>query len=348
MAKEIFISYSRKDFDKVKAIKDEIDREVGIDCWMDLDGIESGSREYEEVIVSAINTHDTMLFMLSPNSMNSKYALRELNYAEHKEKRIILVYVEPCKMTDRFVFRYDEADTIDWNNPLQHNKFIKNLHEWFPRSTQCEKSIQELAEEGDAEAQYKIGYDYYIHGNLPEAFKWFLKAAEQGYAEAQYQIGSCYNFGNVVEIDKIQAAYWYKKAAYWYQKNAEQGNAKAQYMLGICYHKGYGVKQDKAQAIYWYRKAAEQGYAEAQSELAYCYEEGKGVKQDFTIAAYWYKKAAEQGDEYAQFELGVYYEEGKGVKQDYAQAIYWYREAVKHGHSYAQSYLEDAMKKTME
>ena len=31
MAKEIFISYSRKDFDKVKAIKDEIDREVGIE-----------------------------------------------------------------------------------------------------------------------------------------------------------------------------------------------------------------------------------------------------------------------------------------------------------------------------
>ena len=30
MAKEIFISYSRKDFDKVKAIKDEIDRELGI------------------------------------------------------------------------------------------------------------------------------------------------------------------------------------------------------------------------------------------------------------------------------------------------------------------------------
>ena len=44
MAKEIFISYSRKDFEKVKAIKNEIDSELGIKCWMDLDGIESGEQ----------------------------------------------------------------------------------------------------------------------------------------------------------------------------------------------------------------------------------------------------------------------------------------------------------------
>ena len=38
----VFISYSRKDLELVKKIKAEIDRLVGIDCWMDLDGIESG------------------------------------------------------------------------------------------------------------------------------------------------------------------------------------------------------------------------------------------------------------------------------------------------------------------
>lgn len=38
MANEVFISYSRKDFDKVKTVKEEINRLVGIDCWMDLNG----------------------------------------------------------------------------------------------------------------------------------------------------------------------------------------------------------------------------------------------------------------------------------------------------------------------
>ena len=68
MANEVFISYSRKDFEKVRDIKDEIDHLVGINCWMDLDGIESGEL-FKKVIFSAINRHDTLLFMLTPQSL---------------------------------------------------------------------------------------------------------------------------------------------------------------------------------------------------------------------------------------------------------------------------------------
>ena len=139
MAKEIFISYSRKDLDKVIAIKDEIDHELGINCWMDLDGIESGE-EFEDVIISAINSHEIFLFMLSPNSMESKYALKELTFAELKDKHIVLIYIVPCKMTDRFAFRYSITDTIDWNNSLQHNKLIDNLHKWLGKTKQAQKS----------------------------------------------------------------------------------------------------------------------------------------------------------------------------------------------------------------
>ena len=130
MAKEIFISYSRKDFDKVKAIKDEIDRELGIDCWMDLDGIESGD-EFKKVIIKAINEHNTLLFMLSTNSMESPWALDELNFAKHKNKRIVLVYIERCEMNDDFYFDFHKYDTIDWDNPLQQNKLFNNLCLWF-------------------------------------------------------------------------------------------------------------------------------------------------------------------------------------------------------------------------
>ena len=128
MAKEIFISYSRKDFDKVKAIKDELDRELGIKCWMDLDGIESGE-QFENKIISAIKDHDTMLFMLSANSMNSIYALKELKFAQLKKKRVILVYIESCQMSDEFLFNYSMYDTVEWANSLQHNKLLNNLQE---------------------------------------------------------------------------------------------------------------------------------------------------------------------------------------------------------------------------
>ena len=131
MAKEIFISYSRKDFDKVKAIKDEIDRELGIDCWFDVNGIESGE-QFRDVIISAISNHNTVLFMLSTNSMQSEWALDELNFAKYKEKRIVLVYLEECKMTDNFYINYHKYDSILWNDPIQHDKLIRDLRTWFP------------------------------------------------------------------------------------------------------------------------------------------------------------------------------------------------------------------------
>lgn len=44
MKDKIFISYSRSDFEKVIAIKHDIDSLLSIDCWIDLDGIESGNK----------------------------------------------------------------------------------------------------------------------------------------------------------------------------------------------------------------------------------------------------------------------------------------------------------------
>lgn len=132
MANEVFISYSRKDYEKVKAVKDEIDSLVGIDCWMDLNGIESGEW-FKKVIISAINRHDTLLFMLTPNSMNSPFAMKELGFAAKKGKRIVLVDLAHTQLNDDFIFDYSDKDNIDWNDSLQHDKLINNLGVWFPK-----------------------------------------------------------------------------------------------------------------------------------------------------------------------------------------------------------------------
>lgn len=46
MEHEIFISYSRKNLKEVKAIKKFIEQEIGRECWMDLDDIESGDQHW--------------------------------------------------------------------------------------------------------------------------------------------------------------------------------------------------------------------------------------------------------------------------------------------------------------
>lgn len=50
MARVIFISYSRKDLEKVKAIKEEIEKATDTECWMDLEGIESGAQQFTQDI----------------------------------------------------------------------------------------------------------------------------------------------------------------------------------------------------------------------------------------------------------------------------------------------------------
>ena len=82
--------------------------------------------------------------------------------------------------------------------------------------------------------------------------------AEQGNAEAQYRLGNRYRYGDGVGINKSKARVWYEKSAY-------QGHAAAQFGLGRAYANGWGVVNDFDAAHFWYCKAAEQGYAPAQA-----------------------------------------------------------------------------------
>jgi len=157
----------------------------------------------------------------------------------------------------------------------------------------------------------------------------YQKAAEQGDAEAQYHLGYCYEYGKGIAKDETQAVYWYKKAA-------EQGDADAQLDLGMCYNNGTGIAKDEVQAVYWYKKAAGQGNVNAQALLGSCYEYGIGIAKDEAQAVYWYKKAAGQGDADAQYDLAVCYYSGKGVVKDEAQAVFWYKKAADQGHADAQ------------
>ena len=176
------------------------------------------------------------------------------------------------------------------------------------------------AEQGNAEAQFKLGRMYAKGEGVPQdyaqAVAWFRKAAEQGNAKGQNGLGAMYGSGQGVPQDWVQAVVWFRKAA-------EQGEAMAQCNLGVRYDNGQGVTQDYAQAAGWYRKAAEQGYAEAQFNLGVMYAKGEGVRQDYAQALVWYRKAAEQGYAPAQFNLGGMYDTGRGVPQDYVEAHMW-------------------------
>ncbi len=114
-------------------------------------------------------------------------------------------------------------------------------------------------------------------GDYAAARKLLLPLAEQGDARAQFNLGYMYANGWGVRRDFHEAVEWYRKAA-------DQGLPNAQYNLGIEYANGDGIAQDQVEAVKWYRRAANQGFAAAQFNLGYMYSTGRGVHLDMIAA----------------------------------------------------------------
>jgi len=101
-------------------------------------------------------------------------------------------------------------------------------------------------------------------GKEPQAdlatVKGLLIQAEDGNAEAQYCLAYCYQTGEGVKKNMVEAIRWYTIAAM-------RGHMAAQYNLGIIYMTGEGVTRDYEQAYTWALLAAENGNGQLLSLL---------------------------------------------------------------------------------
>lgn len=156
----------------------------------------------------------------------------------------------------------------------------------------------------------------YDKGNFETAFAGFGKLAEQGVAEAQYKLALMYGNGYGGPKDVQQYVVWIRRAA-------DQGHARAAMSLGSSYASGYGVTKDDRQAALWYRKAAEYGDDMAQLTLGATYFLGRELPKDDQQATVWYRRAAEQGNLMAQTGLAMFYANGIGVAKDEQSAYFW-------------------------
>jgi TPR repeat protein len=164
----------------------------------------------------------------------------------------------------------------------------------------------------------------YLRGDYASAFRLFGPVANEGNADAQYALGFMYDHGQGVPQNYAEAAKWWRLAA-------DQGNTFAQYNLGTLYENGEGVPQNKAEALKWYRLAAERGNDGAQFNVGLLYFAGVAVSQDRVEAAKWWRRAADQGHTGAQAYLGLSYATGLGVPQDNIHAYMWLSLAAARG-----------------
>ncbi len=94
MAK-VFISYSRKDIEFAKRLTGELQKSE-MDFWIDWEGIPPTVDWWKE-IEKGIEEADMFLFLLSPDSVNSKICGHEIDTAVKNGKRIIPVVVREIK-----------------------------------------------------------------------------------------------------------------------------------------------------------------------------------------------------------------------------------------------------------
>ena len=125
----VFISYSRQDLNIAKRIKSEIEDNLGVQCWMDLDGIESGA-QFQDIIIRAIDHSHIVLFLLSKHSMESEWTKKELNYASAIKKRIVPVNIDRSEPKGWFLFNFAGIDVIDYSDSRQREKLFLNLNSW--------------------------------------------------------------------------------------------------------------------------------------------------------------------------------------------------------------------------
>ncbi|MEY4033584.1 MAG: hypothetical protein RL492_778 [Verrucomicrobiota bacterium] len=175
-------------------------------------------------------------------------------------------------------------------------------------------ALKANANRGAMVDQYTLA-ELYLRGktvprDLVQAARWYRKAAYQGHADAQYKTFVCLNFGLGVPEDKLEAFSWLQKAV-------AQGHPRAHHSTGIVYEFGdCGQARDLAAAVKYYQKASDLADPDGTKSLATCYQMGIGVPADMRKALELYQKAADLGQPVAQVILAGFYLEGKQFPRD--------------------------------
>tara|TARA_R110000787_G_scaffold44020_1_gene107788 strand:+ start:4825 stop:5658 length:834 start_codon:yes stop_codon:yes gene_type:complete len=164
------------------------------------------------------------------------------------------------------------------------------------------------AEQGDAEAQYKMGYISYtgagVEQNYSEALRWYRLAADQGHVTATNNLGVMYRNGEGVPQNNTEAVKWYRLAA-------EQGHKNAKNNLGDMYANSESDTQNNAKAVKRYRGVASDdktcqnyGFKPGQEGYSYC-------RMQIDMA----KKEAQTAEARYQRELAAYKQQAADLKQ---------------------------------
>ena len=313
---KIFISYKRKNKDQVFSIVEKIETQLGVKCWVDLDGIES-SAQFASKICKAIDTAEVVLVMHSSIHLDidfeNDWTIKELNYAHAKKKRVVLVKLDYAPLDNIFLMEYGSKNNIDSRDETQFNKLLKDLKTWMGLSEQV------LEETSSSKNVHIVQNDknIYIPINFGDQRKYDLKNMVNHIATAE-EIELCNHFIEMTKKNRIKANELKKEV----EQLATKGITEAEYALG--FGESYQNQPDirtfgdtrYKKAELWLERAAIKGHVKARSKLAEVYYWGNETEK----AIHWAILASEDKDLVATLVLAWSYRRQKDNKK-YLNAI---------------------------
>lgn len=165
--------------------------------------------------------------------------------------------------------------------------------------------MERAAQEGDVAACFTTALWYRdgegASANLEMSAKYLARyeeLAEQGDGDAQWDVGQNYRFGNLLPLNIAKANYWLERAA-------NSGNGEAAHHLAWYYETGqYGYPMDATESAKWYKLAFERGNPETLYLFAIrLFQNGKPTEEAIALLAQAAAKGFTQAEDVLRSQL---------------------------------------------
>jgi hypothetical protein len=108
----VFLSYSRTDSEFVARLRTDLHAQ-GIEVWIDKEGIQPGTPDWEQALRTAIRAAHAVLLIASPNSRSSRYVKDELRIAGMYQRPVYPIWAEGTQFMDAVPIGWGGTQYID-------------------------------------------------------------------------------------------------------------------------------------------------------------------------------------------------------------------------------------------
>lgn len=354
----IFVSYSHKDNKVVEQIVDILRETSGMEVWFDHKL--RGGDNYFSVIANQIIKNKHFVFVVSNNSIESDWCLRELEFAASEKRHIIAIWLDNIDIAPRIKLVIQNTHYINWYS-VTEKIFSQSVAVAFKDVPNAITKLNEMREFDDISSKQQ---KYHLSRDEFKQISNLLRVEENEQYSVCFEpinanlLGIAYELGISVDIDINKALLYYKASKYsgnldgmylysslMLQNNpecneylqdmlsaAEGGSVLALTCVGDFYYEGqYGFPLDKEKAYEYYEAAAKLNGAAAMYYTAFGYRNGESLPKDIELAYMYALKAKEKGFPRAYRLLAIMYECGDFVHKDLQKAIELYDNAIKLG-----------------